>query len=46
MIHIYQQEVEKLELEKQTLTEEVRFLKLQLEYKTMGPPIHSQDDRH
>ena len=45
MIHIYQQEVEKLELEKQTLVEEVTFLKLQLEYKTMGPPIHSQDDR-
>ena len=45
MINIYQQEVEKLELEKQTLVEEVTFLKLQLEYKTMGPPIHSQDDR-
>jgi len=45
MIHIYQEEVEKLQLEKETLIEEVTFLKLQLEYKTMGPPIHSQDDR-
>tara|TARA_B100000131_G_C18014295_1_gene571831 strand:- start:417 stop:602 length:186 start_codon:yes stop_codon:yes gene_type:complete len=45
MIHIYQEEVEKLQLEKETLIEEVTFLKLQLEYKTMGPPIHSQEDK-
>jgi hypothetical protein len=45
MIHIYQEEVEKLQLEKETLIQEVTFLKLQLEYKTMGPPIHSQEDK-
>ena len=44
MIHIYQREIEILETENDFLKQEVVFLKEQLEYKTMGPPIHSQDD--
>ncbi len=44
MIHIYQREIEILENENDFLKQEVIFLKEQLEYKTMGPPIHSQDD--
>ena len=45
MIIVYEQEIKRLTSEKETLQEEVKFLKLQLEYKTMGPPIHSQDDK-
>ncbi len=45
MIIVYEQEIKRLTSEKETLQKEVQFLKLQLEYKTMGPPIHSQDDK-
>ena len=41
---IYSEYCEILEEENVLLKEEVLFLKQQLEYKTMGPPIHSQDD--
>ena len=43
MIQIYQEEIVKLEQEKDVLKAEVVFLRQQLEYKTLGPPIHSQD---
>jgi len=38
MIHIYQEEIVKLEEEKDKLKTEVVFLRKQLEYKTMGKP--------
>ncbi len=41
---IYSEYCETLEEENLLLKEEVLFLKQQLEYKTMGPPIHSQGD--
>ena len=41
---IYSEFCEVLEEENLLLKEEVLFLKQQLEYKTMGPPIHSQGD--
>ena len=43
MIHIYQNEIEIQVKTIDELKEEVRFLRKQLEYKTLGPPIHSQD---
>jgi len=45
MIQIYQEEILKLEEEKEGLKAEVIFLRQQLEYKTLGPPIHSQEDK-
>tara|TARA_Y100001956_G_scaffold53544_1_gene52226 strand:- start:458 stop:610 length:153 start_codon:yes stop_codon:yes gene_type:complete len=41
---IYQEHCEWLEKENEELKQEVLFLRTQLEYKTMGPPIHSQED--
>jgi len=41
---IYQEHCDLLEKENEELREEVTFLRMQLEYKTLGPPIHSQDD--
>ena len=38
MIHIYQEEIVKLEEERNDLKTEVVFLRKQLEYKTMGKP--------
>jgi len=38
MIHIYQEEIVKLEEERDDLRTEVTFLRKQLEYKTMGKP--------
>ena len=38
MIHIYQEEIVKLEEERNDLKTEVIFLRKQLEYKTMGKP--------
>ena len=43
MIHIYQNEIEIQVKKIDELHEEVKFLRKQLEYKTLGPPIHSQD---
>jgi len=43
MIHIYQNEIEIQVKTIDELKEEVKFLRKQLEYKTLGPPIHSQD---
>jgi|TARA_B100001996_G_scaffold85835_1_gene63410 hypothetical protein len=42
MIIIYQEEIKKLEEEKDELLQEVTFLKKQLEYKTMGKPKHHE----
>ena len=36
---IYQEHCEYLEKENEELKEEVLFLKTQLEYKTLGPPL-------
>ncbi len=44
MIIVYQEHIEVLESEVKTLKEEIEFLQTQLEYKTMGPPIHSQEE--
>ena len=41
---IYSEYCEILEEENILLKEEVLFLRQQLEYKTMGLPIHSQED--
>ena len=38
MIHIYQEEIVKLQEEKDELKTEIVFLRKQLEYKTMGKP--------
>lgn len=43
MIHIYQEEIEIQVKTIDELKKEVKFLRKQLEYKTLGPPIHSQD---
>ena len=40
---IYSEYCEILEEENLLLKEEVLFLKQQLEYKTLGAPIHSQE---
>ena len=46
MIHIYQEEIVKLEEEKDKLKTEVVFLRKQLEYKTMGKPqFHRLTDK-
>tara|TARA_B100000700_G_scaffold227586_1_gene251364 strand:+ start:5797 stop:5946 length:150 start_codon:yes stop_codon:yes gene_type:complete len=42
---IYQEHCDLLEKENEELREEVAFLQMQLEYKTLGPPIHSLDDK-
>lgn len=39
MIIIYQEHIDVLEKEVDVLVNEVRFLKEQLEYKSLGPPI-------
>ena len=38
MIIVYQEHIDILENEVQTLNQEILFLKTQLEHKTMGPP--------
>ena len=46
MIHIYQEEIVKLEEERDDLKTEVLFLRKQLEYKTMGkPPFNRLKDK-
>lgn len=42
MIHIYQEEIEQLELEKDELKQEITFLKTQLNYLSMGNPIDEE----
>ena len=44
MIHIYQEEIEINIKQIDDLKAEVKFLREQLEYKTLGPPIYSQED--
>tara|TARA_X000000368_G_scaffold134750_1_gene105735 strand:- start:309 stop:488 length:180 start_codon:yes stop_codon:yes gene_type:complete len=45
MIIVYEQEIKKLEIENEVLLEEVRFLKLQLDYKTHGlPSVELEED--
>ena len=44
MIHIYQEEID-INIKKiDELKAEITFLREQLEYKTLGPPIYSQED--
>ena len=38
MIIIYEQEIEKLKIEKKELKQEFKFLRTQLEYKSLGNP--------
>ena len=46
MIHIYQEEIVKLEEERDDLKTEILFLRKQLEYKTMGKPqFHRLKDK-
>ena len=46
MIHIYQEEIVKLEEEREELKTEIVFLRKQLEYKTMGKPqFHKLTDK-
>ncbi len=40
MIHIYQKEIEILEIENEELKQELLFIKEQLEYKSLGFPTH------
>ena len=42
MIHIYQEEIEQLELEKDELKQEITFLKTQLNYLSMGNPMDEE----
>ncbi len=45
MIHIYQEEIELRVKEIDDLKEEIKFLRKQLEYKTLGfPPEHDNED--
>ncbi len=44
MIHIYQEEIEIRVKEIDGLKEEIKFLREQLEYKTLGLPIYSQEE--
>jgi len=44
MIIIYQEHIDVLEKENEVLIKEVRFLKKQLEYKSLGPPLET--DKH
>ncbi len=39
MIIVYQEHIDVLEKENDVLAKEVRFLKKQLEYKSLGPPL-------
>ena len=38
MFTVYEQEIEKLDKENKILLEEIQFLRMQLEYKTLGFP--------
>ena len=38
MIIIYEQEIEQLKIEKKELKQEIKFLRTQLEYKSLGNP--------
>ena len=42
MIIVYQEHIDVLEKENDVLTKEVRFLKKQLEYKSLGPPLETE----
>ncbi len=42
MIIIYQEHIDVLEKEKDVLVNEVRFLKKQLEYKSLGAPLETE----
>ncbi len=44
MIHIYQEEIELRVKEIDDLKEEIKFLRKQLEYKTLGLPEHDNED--
>ena len=44
MIHIYQEEIVKLQEEKDELKTEIVFLRKQLEYKTMGKPDNDESE--
>ncbi len=44
MIHIYQEEIELRVKEIDGLKEEIKFLRKQLEYKTLGLPTYSQEE--
>ena len=47
MIILYEQEIAELKIEKEVLKTQVKFLKEQLEYKTMGLPevIHNESKK-
>ena len=42
MIIIYQEEIEKLEIEKKELKREIKFLKTQLDYLSLGNPLEEE----
>ena len=42
MIIVYQEHIDVLEKENDVLVKEVRFLKKQLEYKSLGPPLETE----
>ena len=42
MIIVYQEHIDVLEKENDVLAKEVRFLKKQLEYKSLGPPLETE----
>ena len=44
MIHIYQEEIELRVKEIDDLKDEIKFLRKQLEYKTLGFPEHDNED--
>ena len=43
MIIIYEQEIEQLKIEKKELKQEIKFLRTQLEYKSLGNPNGEQN---
>ena len=44
MIIIYEQDIKNIDIENETLLVEVSFLKLLLDYKTLGMPSEVEDD--
>ena len=45
MYTIYEEHIEILEKENEKLEQQLIFYEQLLEYKTMGPPIYSEEDR-
>ena len=43
MIHVYEEHIDVLEKENNSLKLQVEFLKQQLAYKTFGKPSHEED---